>query len=69
MFVNTSPADYNVAETNSSLSFGSRCKSVTNAVAAPQAQQTAQLNALKKELAKLKKGGGGGAGAGLARPV
>lgn len=70
MFVNCSPADYNVAESNSSLSFASRCKNVTNAVSAPPAQQAAQLNALKKELAKLKKGGGGaGGGAGLSRPV
>ena len=33
MFVNTSPADYNNAESNSSLSFASRCKDITNAVA------------------------------------
>ena len=32
MFVNTSPADYNNAESNSSLSFASRCKDITNAV-------------------------------------
>lgn len=69
MFVNCSPADYNVPESNSSLSFASRCKNVTNAVSAPPAQQAAQLNALKKELAKLKKDGKGGGGGGLARPV
>lgn len=75
MFVNCSPADYNVAESNSSLSFATRCKDITNAVSAPPAVQAAQLSALKKELAKLKKdqkpggGGGGKVGGGLARPV
>eukprot|EP00604_Paraphysomonas_vestita_P000470 CAMPEP_0174825794 /NCGR_PEP_ID=MMETSP1107-20130205/43118_1 /TAXON_ID=36770 /ORGANISM="Paraphysomonas vestita, Strain GFlagA" /LENGTH=702 /DNA_ID=CAMNT_0016057769 /DNA_START=1510 /DNA_END=3618 /DNA_ORIENTATION=- len=73
MFVNCSPADYNVSETLSSLSFAQRCKDVTNTGGGPPAQQAAQLAALKKELAKLKKekGGGGGAGGGakLARPV
>jgi hypothetical protein len=71
MFVNCSPADYNVSESNSSLSFAARCKDVTNSGAAPPAQQVAQLNALKKELAKLKKGNGAAAGGGakLARPV
>ncbi len=67
MFVNCSPADYNCSESNSSLSFASRCKNVTNAVAAPQAQQAAQLNALKKELAKLKKDNKPGTA--LSRPV
>ena len=69
MFVNTSPADYNSAESNSSLSFASRCKDITNSVSTGGGVQTAQMNALKKELAKLKKGGGkaGGAG-GLTRP-
>ena len=71
MFVNCSPADYNLAESNSSLSFASRCKDVRNSTAAPAAVQAQQLNALKKELTKLKKGGGGGKGGGakLARPV
>lgn len=70
MFVNCSPADYNVSESNSSMQFASRCKDVTNATAAPPAQQAAQLNQLKKELAKLKKGGGGASKGGkLARPV
>eukprot|EP00605_Chrysophyceae_sp_TOSAG23-4_P002408 GSChrysophyteH1.ASY1.ANO1.2666.1 assembled CDS len=32
MFVNTSPADYNAQETNSSLSFAIRCKNITNSV-------------------------------------
>ena len=69
MFVNCSPADYNVAESISSLSFASRCKNVTNAVSGPPVQQTAQLNALKKELAKLKKEHNKGGGANLSRPV
>lgn len=80
MFVNTSPADYNVPETNNSLGFASRCKDITNSVASNPAVQQAQLNALKKELTRLKKtgSGAGGAGAGglskpgvggLARPV
>eukprot|EP00981_Chlorochromonas_danica_P005683 scaffold1172_cov180-Ochromonas_danica.AAC.10 len=58
MFVNTSPADYNAPESNSSLAFASRCKDITNNVAAAPGVQAAQLTALKKELAKLKKGGG-----------
>jgi hypothetical protein len=64
MFVNTSPADYNISESNSSLQFASRCKDITNAVAAGPGVQAAQVLALKKELAKLKKGGGGGGGGG-----
>ena len=70
MFVNCSPADYNVSESNSSMQFAIRCKDVTNATAAPPAVQAAQLNQLKKELAKLKKGGGAASKGGkLARPV
>jgi hypothetical protein len=67
MFVNTSPADYNSAETNSSLGFASRCKDITNSVQQGPGVQAAQMNALKKQLAQLKKGGGGKKGA-LARP-
>lgn len=63
MFVNTSPADYNTAESNSSLGFANRCKDITNAVAAGPGVQAAQVSALKKELAKLKRGDGGGKGA------
>ena len=59
MFVNTSPADYNVAESNSSLGFANRCKDITNSVASGPGVQAAQMQALKKELAKLKKGGKG----------
>lgn len=57
MFINTSPADYNVAESNSSLGFGMRCKDVTNSAPGSNnpAIQQAQLNALKKELNRLKK--------------
>jgi hypothetical protein len=55
MFVNCSPADYNVSETNSSLGFASRCKDVTNSGGASNAVQAQQMIALKKELAKLKK--------------
>lgn len=62
MFVNTSPADYNCNESNSSLAFANRCKDITNQVAAGPGVQAAQVNALKKELAKLKKSGGGGKG-------
>jgi hypothetical protein len=68
MFVNTSPADYNLQESDSSLKFASRCKDITNAVSASGGVQTAQMNALKKELAKLKKGGKAG-GKNLSIPV
>ena len=43
MFVNTSPADYNSAESNSSLAFASRCKDVTNQVASAPGVQAAQV--------------------------
>lgn len=70
VFINASPADYNTAETVSSLSFGTRCKDITNAVQTGPGVQAAQMNALKKELAKLKKTGAPSAKAGgLARPV
>ena len=71
MFVNTSPADYNSAESNNSLGFASRCKDITNSVASSgSGAQAAQLAALKKELAKLKKTSGGAkrSGGGLERP-
>lgn len=74
MFVNTSPADYNVPETVSSLGFASRCKDITNSgVSSGPGAQAAQVQALKKELAKLKKSGPGKPGAalgssGLVRP-
>ncbi len=70
MFVNTSPADYNVPESVSSLTFAVRCKDITNAVAAGPGVQAAEMSALKKELAKLKKDnkGSSSGGGGLARP-
>jgi len=43
MFVNTSPADYNNAESNSSLAFASRCKDVTNQVVNAPGVQAAQV--------------------------
>ena len=67
MFINASPADRNVQETLSSLGFGAKCKDV--GLAAGPAVQAAQLNNLKKELAKLKKAGGGMKAGGLARPL
>ena len=57
IFINASPADYNVSETVSSFNFGQRCKDITNSVTAGPGVQIAQVNALKKELAKLKKQG------------
>jgi hypothetical protein len=57
MFVNTSPADYNSSESNSSLGFANRCKDITNMVQSGNAVQASQMNMLKKELAKLKKTG------------
>ena len=60
MFINTSPADYNIAESNSSLSFGCRCKDVSNGgpgVSNAVIQQN-QLNSLKKELNRLKRTNG-----------
>lgn len=72
MFVNTSPADYNVSESNSSLGFALRCKDVQNTAGAGGGggASAAQIKALKGELSKLKKGGGGGGAqlSGLRRP-
>ena len=78
MFVNTSPADYNNSESNSSLQFASRCKDITNNVqkgGGGSAVNAAEVNKLKKELANLKKNAGGGSasqpnplGATLSRP-
>jgi hypothetical protein len=72
IFINASPADYNTSETISSLGFGTRCKDITNSVQAGPQVQAAQLAALKKELAKLKKGSGPSVSSkpvGLHRPV
>jgi hypothetical protein len=69
MFVNTSPADYNSAESDSSLKFAMRCKDVTNsATAGAGGASSSQLKALKSELAKMKKGAGGAQLSGLRRP-
>jgi hypothetical protein len=72
MFVNTSPADYNSPESNSSLQFASRCKDITNSVNNGGGVAGAQLAALQKELKKMKKNKGSenkGLGNPLARPV
>ncbi len=69
MFVNCSPASYNIAESNSSLAFAQRCKDITNCTSSAPAMQAAQMNALKKELAKLKKGGGNAGGPSGPPPV
>jgi hypothetical protein len=65
MFINASATADHEQETMSSLQFGVRCKDV--GVGAGPAVQAAQLNNLKKELAKLKKAGTGQA-KGLGRP-
>jgi hypothetical protein len=57
MLVNCSPADYNVKESLAALGFAQRCKHVKNAgvgLATPAAA-AAQVQALKLELARLKK--------------
>ncbi|CAM9709129.1 unnamed protein product [Pylaiella littoralis] len=62
MFVCASPADYNASETINALQFAARCKSVTNS-AGPGgggAAAAAQVQALRRELQKLKGGDGGG---------
>merc|ERR1711991_378492 len=53
MFVNCSPADYNAAETKSSLEFAARCKKVTNNATA--GVDNKQLKALRSQLAAMKK--------------
>jgi hypothetical protein len=58
MFVNCSPADYNVPETVSSLGFAQRCKDVQNSggiKGGDNPKQAAQVKALRDELMKLKK--------------
>ena len=69
MFVNFSPADYNVDETNGSLTYGTRVKAIKNkAVVGSDGRETAKLKAkvrhLKEQLASSKGGGGGGGGGG-----
>jgi hypothetical protein len=74
MFVNCSPASYNVSESNSSLTFAMRCKDIKNntgPTAAAAAGQLAQLSVLKKELKQLKRDKGAVAAnhGSLARPT
>lgn len=75
MFVCASPADYNAAETINALQFAARCKTVTNSAggAGGGAAAAAQVQALRKELQKLKEEGGGKGPANtpiqLARPL
>ena len=52
MFVNVSPADYNAAETESSLNYAKRVKQVENK--AEKSVQSGEVAALKKQLASAK---------------
>jgi hypothetical protein len=54
MFVNISPADYNVDETQTSLTYASRVKLITND--ANKNQESEQVAKLKKIIAELKAG-------------
>jgi len=54
MFVNVSPADYNSEETATSLVYASRVKLITND--ASKAQESAEVNKLKKMIRALKAG-------------
>lgn len=47
--------DYNTAESINALSFAQRCKNVKNMASVSPAQAAAQVQALKQELARLKK--------------
>jgi hypothetical protein len=67
LVVNAAATDVEAVEANAALSYAAKCKDQGTGGLAP-AVQAQQLNALKKELAKLKKGGAGKKGAGLARP-
>lgn len=55
MFICCSPADYNASESSNSLEFAKRCKHVKNKGGNSALDDAAQLNALKMELARLKK--------------
>jgi len=52
MFVNISPADYNVDETFQALLYAARVKMITNDASA--AKESKELDAAKKQIAKLK---------------
>jgi hypothetical protein len=54
MFVNISPADYNADETETSLKYATRVKTITNSAA--KAQESAEVAALKKIIKDLKAG-------------
>ena len=54
MFVNISPADYNVDETETSLKYATRVKTITNSAA--KAQESAEVARLKKVIKDLKAG-------------
>ena len=54
MFVNISPADYNADETETSLKYATRVKTITNSAA--KAQESAEVAALKKTIKDLKAG-------------
>ncbi len=60
MFVCCSPASFNSPETTNSLDFAKRCKNVTNSVEGGKSRETAQVKALKAELARMKRERGGG---------
>lgn len=55
MFICCSPADYNASESSNSLEFAKRCKNVKNKGGTCASDDAAQLNALKIELARLKR--------------
>ena len=54
MFVNASPADYNVAETESSLLYAGRVKTVKNS-ASKGGGNPEEIKKLQKQLAMMKK--------------
>lgn len=54
MFVNISPADYNADETETSLKYATRVKTITNSAA--KAQESAEVATLKKIIKDLKAG-------------
>jgi len=59
MFVCCSPADYNCAESSSSLDFAKRCKDVKNNIQL-SGNQSQQIKQLRSELERIKKEKGSG---------
>mmetsp|Transcript_5214 Transcript_5214/g.9169 ORF Transcript_5214/g.9169 Transcript_5214/m.9169 type:complete len:1749 (+) Transcript_5214:229-5475(+) len=55
MFVNLSPADYNLQESKESLKWATRAKQVTNATTPGNSGDNGQVKALREQLDKLKK--------------